>query len=158
MEPITATTVHQPQVGAKPPVQRKRIQKLTAADLTDILGVSAPATVPKATADTYYFEIVVPVSEITGEATEISFVHQLASSLQSQAAVGVVRSFNVESGQATIVMELTVNAEPETTAGPLRTAFASLSSFFSSHQLAAKKASWKYRINGTIVYGPTPFQ
>lgn len=158
MEPTNATTVTQPQAGAKPPIQRKRIPKLTAADLSDILGVSAPTTVPKVTADNYFLEILVPVSRSLGDALEISQVHQLVTNLQSQTAVGVVRSFNVEAGQATIVMELTVNAEPDTIKVPLLSAFSSLSGFSSTHQLAAKKATWKYRINGTNVFGPTPFQ
>lgn len=158
MEPTNATTVTQPQAGAKSPIQRKRIPKLTAADLTDILGVPAPATVLKATEDDYFLEILVPVSGSLGNAPEISHVHQLVTDLQSQADVGAVRSFNVETGKASIVMELAVKAEPENSAAPLRSAITSLSGFSSTHQLAAKKATWKYRINGTIVFGPTPFQ
>jgi hypothetical protein len=138
---------------------RRRIGKLTAADLAAFPGADM-TPIKKADPDyKYYIEFKVPVTGIFGTPTEVGQGHDFAYQLDAQAkakGVGSVSSVGVADGIFDVELKLDVAGEQEKHSTPAAGAIAKLQDFLgNAPQLkqgpAGKQATYKAKVNGTTI-------
>ena len=141
----------------KPP--KKRIRKLTAAEIFNLPGALA-APEKKVEPDLAYFIIfMLPVTGLIGTTAEAAQDHDFAHKLDEQAKakdVGAVMSVGVSDGVFEVVLKLTATGEQPSHGAPTINAFTQLKEFLdAAPQLkpdsSGKHATWKAKVNGTTI-------
>ena len=149
-----------PVDAPKPKGTKRRIGKLTAAEIEGLPGVN-PTVVKKVEPDiSYSLYFTVPVSGGVGNQMEAGQVHEFALPLNMHAqakGVGEVSAINFSNNQAEVVLKLSAQANPMTShAIPVAHAFTQLKEYLDMapllHQAAlGKVATWKAKVNGTTI-------
>lgn len=146
---------------------KRRIKKLTAAEIGNLPGAVAIVEKKVEPDLAYYLFFFLPVTGPVGSVTEANQVHDFAYQLDVQAKakdVGAVKSVGVTDGLFEVVLQLSATGEQSSYGAPATGAFTKLEEFLKgavqlSHGPAGKPATWKAKVNGTtIVVGACVFQ
>lgn len=161
METNQSTTADVQAVSQTPPhkVPKRRIKKLTAAEVVGLPGVTH-APEPLVQSDLKYFLcFLLPVSGVIGTSVEAGQVQDFAyrlNTVSNDKGVGAVSSVNISNGQAEVVLKLNVTGEQESHGVPVNNAFSQLNEYLDAEAIlgagpAGKPATWKAKVNGTTV-------
>ena len=140
-------------------VPKRRIKKLTAAEVAGLPGVTH-APEPVVQSDLKYFLcFLLPVSGVIGTSVEAGQVQDFAyrlNTVSNDKGVGAVSSVNISNGQAEVVLKLNVTEVPASNGMPVGNAFAELKEYLDGASIlrpgpAGKPAVWKAKVNGTTI-------
>ncbi|WP_153145332.1 hypothetical protein [Dechloromonas sp. H13] len=155
----TATDSQTAPPALTPKPTKRRIKKLTAAEVAGLPGVTH-APEPVVQSDLKYFLcFLLPVSGPVGTLAEagqiLDFVYRL-NTYSTEKDVGVVTAVGLSNGQAEIVLKLNVMEKPESNGVPVSNAFSQLKEYLDGAAIlksgpAGKPAVWKAKVNGTTI-------
>jgi hypothetical protein len=138
---------------------RRRIPKLTAADLAAFPGANPPIEKVVEPPHTYYIAYQVPVTANFGTPDEVGQVLDFAHQLDAQARakdVGEVASVGVMGGVFVIMLKLSATGEQANPGTPALNAITQLDDFLKNATLlkqgsAGKSVTYKLKVNGTTI-------
>jgi len=153
----TQDTIITPEAPTKK--VRRRIPKLSAADIAKFPGATPPPEKKVEPDFSYFIKYSIPATANLGTLTEAGQVHDFAYQFDAQAkvkGVGAVSSVGVMNGIFDIVLKLNSTGEETDHGAPAANAFTLLNDFLGNAALlkkgpAGKPASYRALVNGTTI-------